>query len=50
VVIIEHDMPLVMGISDSIVAMAAGRVVTSGKPDVVRAHPEVLRSYLGATA
>ena len=50
VVIIEHDMPLVMGISDSIVAMAAGRVITSGKPDEVRAHPEVLRSYLGATA
>ena len=50
VVIIEHDMPLVMGISDSIVAMAAGRVVTTGLPDEVRAHPEVLRSYLGATA
>jgi ABC-type branched-subunit amino acid transport system ATPase component len=50
VVIIEHDMPLVMGISDSIVAMAAGRVITSGKPEEVRAHPEVLRSYLGATA
>ena len=50
VVIIEHDMPLVMGISDSIVAMAAGRVITSGTPEEVRAHPEVLRSYLGATA
>jgi branched-chain amino acid transport system ATP-binding protein len=50
VVLIEHDMPLVMGISDSIVAMAAGRVITSGTPDEVRAHPEVLESYLGATA
>jgi branched-chain amino acid transport system ATP-binding protein len=50
VVIIEHDMPLVMGISDTIVAMAAGRVVTTGLPDEVRAHPDVLRSYLGATA
>jgi branched-chain amino acid transport system ATP-binding protein len=50
VVIIEHDMPLVMGISDSIVAMASGRVITSGLPDDVRAHPDVLRSYLGATA
>jgi branched-chain amino acid transport system ATP-binding protein len=50
VVIIEHDMPLVMGISDSIVAMAAGRVITTGLPAEVRAHPEVLRSYLGATA
>ena len=50
VVIIEHDMPLVMSISDSIVAMASGRVITSGLPEDVRAHPDVLRSYLGATA
>jgi ABC-type branched-subunit amino acid transport system ATPase component len=50
VVLIEHDMPLVMGISDSIVAMAAGRVITTGSADEVRAHPEVLESYLGATA
>ena len=48
VLIIEHDMPLIMGISDSIVAMAAGAVVTAGTPEDVRAHPEVLRSYLGA--
>lgn len=50
IVLIEHDMPLVMGISDTIVAMAEGAVVTSGPPEVVRRHPEVLRSYLGATA
>jgi branched-chain amino acid transport system ATP-binding protein len=39
-----------MGISDRIVAMAAGRVITSGSPDQVRQHPEVLASYLGASA
>ena len=50
VVLIEHDMPLVMGLSDRIVAMAAGAVITEGTPDDVRAHPEVLQSYLGATA
>ena len=50
VVLIEHDMPLVMGISDRIVAMAQGAVVTTGSPDEVRAHPDVLRSYLGASA
>jgi ABC-type branched-subunit amino acid transport system ATPase component len=50
IVLIEHDMPLVMGISDTIVAMAEGAVVTVGKPEEVRRHPEVLRSYLGATA
>jgi ABC-type branched-subunit amino acid transport system ATPase component len=50
VLLIEHDMPLVMGISDTIVAMASGQVITSGTPDEVRNHPEVLASYLGATA
>lgn len=50
VVLIEHDMPLVMGISDTIVAMAEGRVVVAGPPDEVRRHPEVLRSYLGSSA
>jgi ABC-type branched-subunit amino acid transport system ATPase component len=50
IVLIEHDMPLVMGISDTIVAMAEGAVVTSAPPDAVRQHPEVLRSYLGTTA
>jgi ABC-type branched-subunit amino acid transport system ATPase component len=50
VLMIEHDMPLVMGIADRIVAMAEGRVVTEGTPEEVRSHPEVLRSYLGASA
>jgi ABC-type branched-subunit amino acid transport system ATPase component len=48
--LIEHDMPLIMGISDEIVAMAAGKVITMGAPDDVRNHPEVLTSYLGASA
>ena len=48
--LIEHDMPLIMSISDTIVAMAAGRTITRGTPDKVRAHPEVLESYLGAKA
>jgi ABC-type branched-subunit amino acid transport system ATPase component len=43
-------MPLVMGISDTIVAMAAGQVIAAGTPTEVRNHPEVLASYLGATA
>ena len=48
--LIEHDMPLIMGISDQIVAMAAGKVITMGSPEAVRNHPEVLTSYLGASA
>ena len=49
VILIEHDMPLVMSLSDRIVAMAAGAVITTGTPAEVRAHPEVLQSYLGAS-
>jgi ABC-type branched-subunit amino acid transport system ATPase component len=49
-VLIEHDMPLIMGISDSIVAMAAGRVIVHSTPAEVRAHPDVLASYLGTRA
>ncbi|MDQ1403344.1 MAG: hypothetical protein QOG03_1660 [Actinomycetota bacterium] len=47
---IEHDMPLIMGISDTMIAMAGGRVITVGPPAEVREHPEVLTSYLGAKA
>ena len=49
-VIIEHDIPLVMGISDRIVAMADGRVISSGTPDEVRADPVVVEAYLGGDA
>ncbi len=48
--LIEHDMPMIMKLSDTIVAMAAGRVITAGKPKDVRNHPEVLTSYLGQSA
>src|SRR3712207_9384898 len=45
--VIEHDMPLIMGISDRIVAMADGRVICEGTPDVVMADPLVADAYLG---
>lgn len=48
-VVIEHDIPLIMGISDRIVAMADGRVICVGPPDVVRNHPLVIDSYLGGS-
>ena len=50
VLLIEHDMPLIMGISDTMIAMAAGKVLTVGSPDEVRNHPDVLTSYLGVKA
>jgi ABC-type branched-subunit amino acid transport system ATPase component/ABC-type branched-subunit amino acid transport system permease subunit len=47
--IIEHDIPLIMGLSDRIVAMADGRVIADGTPDQVREEPAVVESYLGGS-
>ncbi|WP_019903156.1 branched-chain amino acid ABC transporter ATP-binding protein/permease [Methylobacterium sp. 77] len=47
VVLVEHDMPLVMGISDHILVMDAGRPIARGDAATVRADPGVLRAYLG---
>jgi ABC-type branched-subunit amino acid transport system ATPase component len=47
-VLIEHDMSLVMGISDEIVVLDAGRRLAHGAPDRVRNDPAVIEAYLGA--
>ena len=49
-VVIEHDMGLITSVSDRLVALDLGRVVTSGTPEEVLAHPEVVASYLGTDA
>jgi len=46
-VIIEHDMTLVSSLCDELVALDQGAVICTGPPDVVLAHPDVIRSYLG---
>jgi ABC-type branched-subunit amino acid transport system ATPase component/ABC-type branched-subunit amino acid transport system permease subunit len=46
-IVVEHDIPLIMSLSDRIVAMATGGVITIGSPAAVREHPEVVASYLG---
>ena len=48
--VIEHDMPLVTAIADSMVALELGRVIATGTPDEVVNHPQVVASYLGADA
>jgi len=47
VLLIEHDVDLVMSVSDRVLALNFGTVTTSGTPAEVRRHPEVIRSYLG---
>ncbi|MUV30408.1 high-affinity branched-chain amino acid ABC transporter ATP-binding protein LivG [Burkholderia thailandensis] len=47
VLLIEHDMSLVMGVSDRILVMEHGRPITIGKPDEVRNDPRVIKAYLG---
>jgi branched-chain amino acid transport system ATP-binding protein len=47
ILLIEHDMNMVMDISDRILALNFGSPITEGTPDEVQKHPEVLKAYLG---
>jgi branched-chain amino acid transport system ATP-binding protein len=47
ILLIEHDMNMVMDISDRILALNFGRPITEGTPAEVQKHPEVLKAYLG---
>lgn len=45
--VIEHDMPLIMGISDRVYCLEIGKVIAEGLPDEVRYDVKVVASYLG---
>ena len=47
ILLIEHDMKMVMDISDCILAINFGKPITEGNPEEVQKHPEVLKAYLG---
>jgi branched-chain amino acid transport system ATP-binding protein len=47
VVLIEHDMGVVMDISDQVAVLEFGRLIAVGSPEEVRSNPEVIRAYLG---
>jgi len=47
VVLVEHDMVLVMGISDHVVVLDAGQRIAGGTPTEVRRNPAVIKAYLG---
>jgi branched-chain amino acid transport system ATP-binding protein len=48
VLVVEHDMRLVMGLSEIVIVLNHGRVIAEGAPAEIRAHPEVIRAYLGS--
>ena len=48
-IVIEHDIPLIMGLSDRIVAMDTGTVIASGTPEQVRSSQRVIDAYLGGS-
>jgi branched-chain amino acid transport system ATP-binding protein len=50
ILLVEHHMNLVMRVSDQVVALDFGRTIADGRPEEVRANPNVVRAYLGTAA
>jgi ABC-type branched-subunit amino acid transport system ATPase component len=47
VVLVEHDMPSVMEVSDRLLVLDAGRLIADGSPHAVATNPQVIAAYLG---
>jgi len=50
VILVEHDMKMVMELSDHITVMNFGQKLAEGNPETIRSHPAVIEAYLGTGA
>jgi len=50
ILLVEHDMEFVMGLTDRLVVMVFGTKIAEGDARTIRANPEVIEAYLGAPA